>query len=65
MLAYNVSRNLDQHKFPKMYEMAKELIEYRAGEKNKELVLDNLNLIAQLLILNKKGGDSSAESETK
>ncbi|MBI2917261.1 MAG: type III-A CRISPR-associated protein Cas10/Csm1 [Chloroflexi bacterium] len=55
MLAYNLGRNVDPRKTPALHQWAKGLVDYRPVEKEKELVLDNLGLLAQLLVLCKGG----------
>ena len=56
LLAYNVSRNLDQRKSPLLYDWAKKLLSIRPGDKEQEFALDNLGLVTSLLIYSKRGG---------
>ncbi|MBA7564488.1 hypothetical protein ES708_06151 [subsurface metagenome] len=56
LLAYSISRNLDQRKMPELYEWSEKILTLRPGNKEHELILDNLGLIASLLIYSKRGG---------
>jgi len=56
LLAYSISRNLDPSKMPKLYEWSEKILTLRPGNKEHELILDNLGLIASLLIYSKRGG---------
>ena len=57
LLAYNLKRNLNRKKSPAVYDWAVKLLEWRPNQGNNgiERTLDNLGLIAQLLILWKGG----------
>jgi CRISPR-associated protein Csm1 len=56
LLAYSVSRNLDPKKTPELYQWTDEILSLRPGDKEHEIILDNLGLIASLLIYSKGGG---------
>ena len=56
LLAYSISRNLDPKKMPELYEWSEKILTLRPGNKEHELILDNLGLIASLLIYSKRGG---------
>ena len=55
LLAYNLARNLEMKKSPKVYKWATNLL-HMPVENEDKLVLDNLGLIATLLIYNRRGG---------
>ncbi|MBI4333803.1 MAG: type III-A CRISPR-associated protein Cas10/Csm1 [Chloroflexi bacterium] len=57
LLAYNVGRNVKQKESPTFHEWAQSIISLPLEElKQKQVILDNLGLLAQLLLLGKKGG---------
>jgi CRISPR-associated protein Csm1 len=56
LLAYNLARNLSRRDNPEIYEWTQKLIGLRPNDAEQGLVLDNLVLIATLLILSKEGG---------
>jgi CRISPR-associated protein Csm1 len=56
LLAYSISRNLDPNKTPKLCQWADNILTLHPGDKEYEFVLDNLGLIASLLIYSKRGG---------
>ncbi|MBA7660696.1 CRISPR system single-strand-specific deoxyribonuclease Cas10/Csm1 (subtype III-A) [subsurface metagenome] len=56
LLAYSISRNLDPKKTPELCQWADRLLAIRPGDKEHEVILDNLGLIASLLIYSKRGG---------
>lgn len=57
LLAYNASRNLDPKNNPRLHRWAQHLLTWRPGDKETEETLDNLGLLAQLLVLCKGGGE--------
>lgn len=58
LLAYNVGRNLNEKKNPAFYAWAQSIISLKLDElKQKQTILDNLDLLGQLLILGKEGDD--------
>lgn len=57
LLSYSVSRNVDARKDPALHQWARQLVEFRPGDHARERTLDNLGLLAQLLILGRKGGN--------
>ena len=56
LLAYSISRNIDPKKAPELYQWSERLLTLRPGNKEYERILDNLGLIASLLIYSKRGG---------
>ena len=56
LLAYNIARNLDSSKAPELHRWASDLLEIRPDDKRQMIMLDNLGLIASLLIYSKRGG---------
>ncbi len=56
LLAYSVARNIDQRGTPLYYSLAQKILSLHPGNKEHELILDNLGLIASLLIYSKRGG---------
>lgn len=56
LLAYSIHRNIDPRKSPVFWAWTEPLIAWRPGEKRAEMALDNLTLIARLLITSKDGG---------
>ena len=56
LLAYSVSRNLDPRKTPALYQWVEKLLAIRPGDGEQKWLLDNLGLIASLLIYSKRGG---------
>ena len=55
LLAYTTTRNLDPRKTPELYEWTKRLLKWPPDEPTKQL-LDNLGLLATLLIYGRRGG---------
>ena len=55
LLAYNIARNLDAKKSPEFYQWIEGLLNPRPGDREQQLILDNLGLITTLLIYSKKG----------
>jgi len=57
LLAYNMKRNVNPRNTPHVHEWAEKLLDWRpnSGNKDLEMTLDHLGLIAQLLILWKGG----------
>lgn len=56
LLAYNISRNLDRNRTRELYQWAEALTRPQPFSDEQRLELDNLGLMAQLLILGKEGG---------
>jgi len=56
LLSYNMARNLDRRKAPEFFEWAKALLEVRPGDKRQMTIMNNLDLIASLLIYGIRGG---------
>jgi CRISPR-associated protein Csm1 len=56
MLAYNIARNLDRRGTPELYNWAEALTGIRPFTAEQRLELNNLELLAQLVILGKEGG---------
>jgi CRISPR-associated protein Csm1 len=56
LLAYSVARNLDPKKTPELYHWADKILSLRPGNKEQEIILDNLGLITSLLIYSNGGG---------
>ncbi|RLC96210.1 MAG: type III-A CRISPR-associated protein Cas10/Csm1 [Chloroflexi bacterium] len=56
LLAYSIARNLDRRQLPDLYAWAESLLELRPGDKKQKTTLDNLELIASLLIYGRRGG---------
>jgi len=56
LLAYSTARNVDRRRTPELYRWAETLLTLRPGNRTQELILDNLGLIATLLIYSKRGG---------
>lgn len=54
LLAYNIARNLDAEKAPQFHQWVEGLLNLRPGDKEQQLFLDNLGLIATLLIYSKE-----------
>ena len=55
LLAYNVGRNLSARDSPTFYQWAQEIISLKMDDmQRKQVILDNLALLAQLLILGKE-----------
>ncbi len=60
LLAYNVGRNLSARDSPTFYQWAQEIISLKLADmQRKHVILDNLGLLAQLLILGKGGTDDT------
>jgi len=55
LLAYNLVRNVNAQRNREVFEWAEELATLRPGDDGQKVILDNLGLIAQLLILEKGG----------
>jgi CRISPR-associated protein Csm1 len=55
LLAYNLVRNINAQKSPEVFNWAENLARLRPGDKTQKVTLDNLGLIANLLILEKGG----------
>lgn len=55
LLAWNLARNIDRRRSREIYQWAERLITWPVGEEAKR-TLDNLGLIATLLILGREGG---------
>ncbi len=56
LLAYDLTRNLDRAKAPGLHALASSLLSLRPGDAQQRLLLDNLDLLAQLWLLG-RGGD--------
>ncbi len=56
LLAYNMARNLDARQMPDVYHWAEGLLKIKPGDARQHLILDNLGLIATLLILSRERG---------
>lgn len=56
LLAYNIARNMDPRRMPELYQWADRILTLRPGNREHEVILDNLGLIASLLIYSKRGG---------
>jgi CRISPR-associated protein Csm1 len=56
LLAYSTTRNLDPRKTPELYEWTKRLLKWPPDEPTKQ-ILDNLGLLATLLIYGRIGGE--------
>jgi len=56
LLAYSIQRNLDPKKMPELYQWADRILAIQPGDKEHEFIMDNLGLIASLLIYSKRGG---------
>lgn len=56
LLAYSIARNLDRRESPRLHAWAESLLELRPGDQKRETILDNLGLIASLLIYGRRGG---------
>ncbi len=59
LLAYNLVRNINSQKSPEVFEWSEKLARLRLDDNTQKVILDNLGLIANLLIL-EKGGTSDA-----
>lgn len=55
LLAYDLSRNLPQPQFPALRAFAADLLALRPADARQRLVLDNLGLLAQLWLLERRG----------
>ena len=56
LLAYNIARNIERIKTPKIQALAQKLLKIRPGDDEQVWLMDNLGLIASLLIYSKRGG---------
>ena len=56
LLSYSVRRNINPRNAPEITKWANALLSIKPGDKGQLFLLDNLGLIAQLLILSKRGG---------
>ena len=57
LLAYDLARNLDRAKAPGLHALANSLLSLRPDDAEQRLLLDNLDLLAQLWLLG-RGGDT-------
>jgi CRISPR-associated protein Csm1 len=56
LLTYNLRRNTNPIKSPKLVEWINRLLSIKPGDRQQHFLLDNLGLIGQLLILSTRGG---------
>jgi len=56
LLAYNIARNIDARKHDELYRWCEALLEFRPADVKQTAILNNLGLIASLLIYSRRGG---------
>ena len=57
LLSYNLRRNVNPRNAPELTKWTNTLLSIKPGDREQRFLLDNLVLIAQLLILSKRGGE--------
>ena len=55
VLAYDLARNVNPRSTPGLYEFCQGLLSLRPGDAAQRIILDNLGLLAQLWLLERRG----------